>query len=130
MGAFDTVLSCGPRLRARLLESEEVREKTTRIFPVVSRSDEKLPFIAFARTGLREEAVKPGVGPQVAYFEFQIYAQTWKESLEIADAVNKALTGFQDDAIRLCRLDSAAPEDFFEAAPAYVQSLTFMIKIR
>lgn len=126
MDAFNTVLTCAPRLRAALMANPAITAHTDRIFPVVSKADEQLPFIAFYRSGIESENTKSDPC-RAAFYEFQIYSGTWKEGLELAEAVIDTLDGFADDAIRFCRL-WGGEEDFFKDAPAYVQTLTFRVK--
>ncbi|MCM1369831.1 MAG: hypothetical protein NC204_05600 [Candidatus Amulumruptor caecigallinarius] len=127
MDAYNSIISCGPRLRMALMTDGRLEAVGDRVFPVVSRSNEQLPFIAFARTDTFEDSVKGARGPMAAIYEFQIYSETWEEGLRIADAVADVLDGFRDDAIRACRL-MASNEEFFAPAKAYVQSVSFKVK--
>lgn len=124
---YRTVLSCGPGLRKTLLDSVEVKAHVgERIFPVISTIDEEPPFIAFRRTGCVEDGVKDGSGPRTAIFQMQIYAPTWEESVEIAEAVVEAAAS-PAPPVRICRMQDAS-ETFAEENGCYVQILDFKVK--
>lgn len=128
MDAFSHIFGIGTRLRRRLLASEDFTSITGRIFPVVSKVDETMPFVSFFRSSTEGNATKPLVrGPRKAVYQFQIFSQNWEETVRLAVATVEALHGYRDDAITSCYFMDAS-ENFDNSCDAYVQILTFEVR--
>lgn len=128
MAVYDSIFTAGVHLRAALMASPAVTAQTKRIFPVVSRIDEKKPFVSFHRVGTDEAAIKSGIGPRSAVWQFQVFSSDWEEGLRIAEAIAGTLDGFRNETVRYCALEGAS-ENFDYASDAYLQLLTFKVKV-
>jgi hypothetical protein len=128
MDVFKSILGIGPRLRKQMLASDDFSTLTTRVFPVVSKVDEKLPFVSFFRVGTEETQVKDYRGPRKATYQIQIFSEDWESGVNVAEAACNALHGYHDDVIREV-LFTDASENFDATIPAYVQILTFLVRI-
>ncbi|MDE7402011.1 MAG: hypothetical protein K2M87_01215, partial [Muribaculaceae bacterium] len=81
MAAYSSILSCGVRLRKALLNSAQFRKLTDRVFPVVSRVDEKKPFVSFHRAETIQGENMDGRPPREGYFQFQVYTAEREEGV-------------------------------------------------
>ncbi len=128
MDAFSHIFGVGVRLRRRLLASKDFTSLTDRVFPVVSKVDETMPFVSLFRSSTEGTATKPLVrGPRKAVYQFQIFSQNWEETVRLAVAAVEALHGFRDEAVSSC-LFMDASENFDSSCDAYVQILTFEVR--
>ena len=127
MDAFNNAITCGPMLRRILLESKRVTDMTEQIFPVVAPMDIKMPFVAYRRMDVDEASVKDERGPMAADYQFQVFCDNWKQSLELADAITGALCGCEDFPIRCISL-SGASETYVAEANCFAQILDFKVR--
>ena len=51
-GAYGRLLTLGAHLRRALLDDAAVSELTTRVIPVVTQTDQQMPFVTYYRTGV------------------------------------------------------------------------------
>ena len=138
-----TSLSAGLLIWEILSQSAGVSAVSSKVYPIVSEADAKLPYICYRRAGLQVRPVKGAPGADSATIEVLCYAQTYKHSVRMAEAVREALDGVQaeieldadeeegegDGAILAARsiVLSDASEGWSD--DAYFQSLTFVINI-
>lgn len=124
-----TSLSAGEIIRALLSKDEDIKKLgVTKIFPIVADAA-KLPYISYRRTSLEPHALKNGNADTVS-IEVLCFADTYPQSVSMAEAVRNVLDGAQSDVdglrMRSCLL-SASEEDWQN--DAFVQQLVFTIKI-
>ncbi|MCR5841957.1 MAG: hypothetical protein K6G86_07760 [Bacteroidales bacterium] len=138
-----TSLSAGLLIREILSQSSRVSAVSNKVYPIVSEADSKLPYICYRRAGLKVNPVKTAPGADSAIVEVLCYAQTYKHSVQMAEAVREALDGVQaeidldDDggqeenggAILAARSITLSDAGEGWADDAYFQSLTFVINI-
>lgn len=125
-----TVLSGGRALRRLLLDSPEVTAITKRIFPVVSSVEEKNPYMVYRRIELDRDPVKKNMSADTAFFSLWIFADTYEESLDLAEAAYSCLDGFRGEAegVYIGRLWlEDASEDAVSEDGTMVQQLVFGI---
>lgn len=125
-----SILSVGIAIRALLKKSPTLAKRCTKIFPVVV-DEAKLPYILYRRAEVHASAVKlPARPPRRATIEVVVYAETYAESIALAEAVDDALSGNtyegKELAVREIALTNAA-EDYADGA--YMQALTFDIAV-
>lgn len=123
-----SILGCGPRLRRALLDNPEFTAITDRVVPVISETDQPMPFVTFFRASASETPVKGTAGPREAIFQFQIFTADWSPGLALAEIVARTLNGYADTLIRRCTWEDSS-ENFDMNVPAFVQILTFKVKI-
>lgn len=124
-----TSLSAGIVLHAILNNDEVVSGIVTKIIPVAVDKAE-LPYIVYARQSMSHEPTKAGAGADTIVISIDCYAVSYKESIELAEAVRNALSYATRKAeglrLRSCTL-TGAKETF--TADAYVQELNFTLRI-
>lgn len=129
MGVSKTSLSAGNIINKILREDAEVASKTRLIFPIVV-DKAQLPYIVYRRVGLDQTPVKGRRGSDSVTIDVVCYTKGYTEGVELAEAVRGALEGEQIEAdglvMRSCYLSDS--EETW-ADDAYIQSLTFTIKI-
>lgn len=129
MGVSKTSLSAGNIINKILTENAEVASKTRLIFPIVV-DKAQLPYIVYRRVGLDQNPVKGRRGSDSVTIDVVCYTKGYTEGVELAEAVRDALEGEQIEAdglvMRSCYLSDS--EETW-ADDAYIQSLTFTIKI-
>lgn len=129
MGVSKTSLSAGNIINKILTENAEVASKTRLIFPIVV-DKAQLPYIVYRRVGLDQNPVKGRRGSGSVTIDVVCYTKGYTEGVELAEAVRDALEGEQIEAdglvMRSCYLSDS--EETW-ADDAYIQSLTFTIKI-
>lgn len=130
MAASKTSLSAGEVIREVLLTDETVSGITTKIFPVAT-TEAKLPYILYRRAGMEHNPTKAGLpGADSVQIELVCYAKTYAGSIELAEAVRKALDYKQATVgslnMRSCTLTDS--EEGYED-DAFAQSLIFNVKI-
>lgn len=128
--AMKTSLSAGAVIREILLGDEDVKRRTTKIFPVVINKAE-LPYILYRRAALQHNPTKAGLpGADTVTMEVFCYTANYADGVELAEAVRKALDYAQGEkdglVMRSCTLVDSE-EDFTD--DAFVQSLSFNVKI-
>lgn len=127
--AFGRLLTLGAHLRQALLDDAAVAERTTRIIPVVTQTDQPMPFVTYYRTGVESVPVKTGAPSRVSVWQFNVYTAEWTEGVALAARICAVLDGMRDDTVRMCRLADAA-ENHDPNVPAFVQTLTFEVRGR
>ena len=131
MGSSKSSLSAGLMIASLLGNAEEVSAIVgNKIFPVTAKAGVLLPFIFYRRTKTDINPVKAGHGAETVRIEFNCYAQTYKASVQLAEAVRDTLDHAQLEMDGV-RLRSCTYEDSAEGYEddAYVQSLIFNLKI-
>lgn len=128
--AMKTSLSAGAIIREILLADADVKQRTNKIFPVVT-SKAELPYILYRRAALQHNPTKAGQpGADTVTMEVFCYTASYADGVELAEAVRKALDyaqGEKDGLImRSCTLVDSE-EDFTD--DAFVQCLSFNVKI-
>lgn len=124
-------LSAGTIIRAVLLENEDIRKRTTRIFPVATPdpSAAVLPYIVSARTALSPVPTKRDTTDKIS-MTFYVFTKDYDSGLEIAELVRETLDHKQtaDGSLRNSTL-VGADELYDLEANAYRQSLIFEFQI-
>lgn len=125
-----SILSAGLLLRDILLSDEGVKAITTKVFPVVV-DEATLPYIVYKRANASHDPVKGSTaGADSALVEVGCCAASYKESIDLAEAVRSALiykhTTKGGNCLRICYMSDAS-EDY--EGDAYVQKLYFTIKV-
>ena len=77
------------------------------------------------RENLQTDYVKNNVAVDNVDISVNIAATTYKESIDIAEAIRNVLVNYSDTSIQQCRMISAT-EDFVENT--YIQQLNFSLK--
>lgn len=141
-------ISAGEIIRQCLIEDASVRLKVSKIYPIIE-DNATLPYIVYRRSGMQQNPVKAGAGADTILIQVVVYAATYGESVEIAEAVRDCLDGAQ--MVHLCSdfgvsfdggdfgggvkdglvMRSCYLSDCQEAFmnDAYVQNLIFTVKI-
>lgn len=139
-------ISAGEIIRQCLIEDASVRLKVTKIYPIIEDSSD-MPYIVYRRSGMQQNPVKTGMGADTIIMQVVVYAKTYGESVEIAEAVRDCLDGAQ--AVHLCSDFGVSFDDDFGGGKeglvmrschltdcqeaymndAYVQNLIFTVKI-
>lgn len=125
-----SIISIGKLIYNILREDEAVSAMTTTIVPVFSPNAElRLPYITYSRTELGQRPAKTGSGACSAKIAVDCYAATYEQSLDIAEAVVRALDNVRASdngmVMRGCSLSDAS--EGFEG-DAYMQSLVFEVR--
>ena len=126
-----TSINAGAFIREVLSQNDEVRAITTRVFPI-SVDEATLPYISYRRSRMQQTPVKHGApGADTVEVEVNCFAQTYGESVDLAEAVRNALDGTQctlDNGLvmRSCYLSDGS-EDWQD--DAFVQQMVFTIRI-
>jgi hypothetical protein len=127
-----TSLSAGEAVFELLTSSEEVMGRATKVFPVMT-TEANLPYVAYRRAGLSHTPTKAGMpGAEKVKMEVNCYAATYAESVELAEAVRKALEGWRwNDTESLLTVRGMTLADASEAwaDDAFVQMMTFDVNI-
>lgn len=128
---MNTSINAGAFIREILSQDEGVSNFTDRIFPI-SVDEATLPYISYRRSKMQQVPTKHGSpGADTVEVEVNCFAKTYGDSVELAEAVRKALDGVQstlDDGLhmRSCYLSDGS-EDWQD--DAFVQQLVFTIRI-
>lgn len=83
-------------LRAALVSSTSVTTLVgTRIFPVLAPASASLPFVTWRRTAIdREQTLTAPMGVPRVSVDFSIYAVTYEQARDVADAMRVRLDGY------------------------------------
>ena len=85
-------LQTGKAINALLSANEEVtRMVGDRIYPLVSKVDSNFPFIVYQRMSCVPTYTKDGLISEVQNYSITVLADTYSDSVELADAVRDAL---------------------------------------
>lgn len=107
-----------------------------RVYPHLASSADELPFISWRRVSIRREQTLGGpMGVPAVQVEYLIFAESYLESRQIADAVRAVLDGFtgsfDNTTVRQTLLDAeddqAVALDGSEVPNAYAVSQTYEI---
>lgn len=107
-----------------------------RVYPHLASSVDELPFISWRRVSIRREQTLGGpMGVPAVQVEYLIFAESYLESRQIADAVRAVLDGFtgsfENTTVRQTLLDAeddqAVALDGSEVPNAYAVSQTYEI---
>lgn len=117
-----------------LLAPDVAMQVGTKIYPVMAPSSTALPFIAYRRGGIqRQQTLQNPAGVPRVTFELQVYAATYEDAREVADAVRRSLDGYagtiDNTVIHQVSLENEV-DDFVALAgadmpPAYQITLTY-----
>ena len=129
-----TSLSAGLLVNDILSHDAGVGALSNDVFPVVSEPDAVLPYICYRQSALQNAAAKGSIGADAVTVEVLCYANTYAQTVAIAEAVRTALDNVQatyEDAngtlvarsIQLIDSEEGWSDD------AYIKSLTFIIRI-
>lgn len=125
-----TSLSAGAVIRAMLMGSEAVMQRTNKIFPIAT-DKALLPYILYRRAALEHNPTKAGQpGADTVTIEVVCYTAKYADGVELAEAVREALDYQQGESdgltVRSCML--ADSEEGYED-DAFVQHLDFIVKL-
>jgi len=125
-----TSLSAGAVIRDMLLSDEEVRRRTSKVFPIVI-DQAQLPYILYRRAALQHNPTKTGApGADAVTMEVVCYTAKYAEGVELAEAVRSALDNRQGESqgvrMRSCTLVDS--EEGYED-DAFSQLLVFQVRI-
>lgn len=122
-----SILSAGIVIYSAL--REELADKVTKVFPVVT-SEACLPYVCYNRERLDTLPHKASSSADTAVISISVFAATYSESVELAEAVRSALDfkalSSNGLTIRYCQLVDAK-ETWTD--DAYVQTLDFSVKV-
>lgn len=124
-------LQTGKAINALLSANEEVtRMVGDRIYPLVSKVDCNFPFIVYQRMSCVPTYTKDGLISEEQNYSITVLADTYSESVELADAVRDALelergtlAGQHIRNIKLTSVNESWVSD------TYVQELNFTIEL-
>ena len=124
-------LQTGKAINALLSGTEEVtRMVGDRIYPLVSKVDCKFPFIVYQRMSCLPTYTKDGLIAEEQNYSITVLADTYSDSVELADAVRDALElergTFSGQYIRNIKLTSVNES---WVSDTYVQELNFTIEL-
>ena len=124
-------LQTGKAINALLSANEEVtRMVGDRIYPLVSKVDCKFPFIVYQRMSCLPTYTKDGLIAEKQNYSITVLADTYSDSVELADAVRDALElergTFSGQYIRNIKLTSVNES---WVSDTYVQELNFTIEL-
>ena len=101
-----------------------------RIYPLVSKVDCEFPFIVYQRMSVAPSYTKDGLIAEEQNYSISVLADTYSESVELADAVRDALElergTFAGQRIRNIKLTSVNES---WVSDTYVQELNFTIEL-
>lgn len=95
------------------------------IYIQIAEENTTFPFVVLKRENLQTDYVKNNVAVDNVDISVNIAATTYRESIDIAEAVRNVLVNYSDTNIQQCRMISAT-EDFAENT--YIQQLNFSLK--
>lgn len=133
-----TSLSAGDIIGQMLSEDPEVLSRAKRLWPVVADEEAIKPYIIYRRSSMEMQPQKNVMGAETVNVEVQCYADTYEDSVELAEAVKRCLDHqqctieYQDGeetktlTMRSCTLVNSSETWEHDA---YAQGLLFNIKI-
>ena len=124
-------LQTGKAINALLSANEDVtRMVCDRIYPLVSKVDCEFPFIVYQRMSVVPSYTKDGLIAEEQNYNITVLADTYSESVELADAVRDALElergTFAGQRIRNIKLTSVNES---WVSDTYVQELNFTLEL-
>lgn len=133
-----TSLSAGDIIGKMLSEDPEVLGRANRLWPVVADEEAIKPYIIYRRSSMEMQPQKNVMGAETVNVEVQCYADTYEDSVELAEAVKRCLDHqqctieYKDGeesktlTMRSCTLVNSSETWEHDA---YAQGLLFNIKI-
>lgn len=116
------MIKIGSTVYKILSEDAEVAEMVgDKIFPLVADKDTTFPFIVFKKDSYKPEYTKDGISNKRAVVEIIIASEDYKESVEIAERVFKAIAAKS----KYFKLEDNT-EDYLN--DTFLQSLTYKIE--
>lgn len=101
----------------------------SKVFPIVSKEGTTYPFVVYRRNGIEVSYTKDGKTGETVNIDIVIAAQSYADSISIADMVREAIEGKSfvfGDSLKVYGSQLAgADEEFFEDSNVYTQSLNF-----
>ena len=85
-----TSLSAGEIVRELLISNDVLKSKVTKIFPVIT-DKAKLPYISYRKIGFSQDLTKSGRGADTITMQVSVYAESYKQSLELSELVRESL---------------------------------------
>ena len=122
-------LSVAEHINKKLSSSTELTEIVCdRLFPVAVKENVELPFIVYERESVVPNSTKDGTEGDTVTENVFIFAESYKQSVQIAELVRKSLDGSQG-SYSTFDVDEC---DFSDAAETYedgvyIQQLVFNI---
>lgn len=140
MSNYLSVLSAGAMVYDVLANDAELLTMCNKVFPLVSEVGATLPYIVYRRSNISGRGYKsvdrPLLSANTAYFEVACYADSYRQSMAMAERVahlldNRSFTYTDDETgdtlvARNIRLTDA--EELWQY-DAYSQILTFEFKV-
>ncbi len=100
------------------------KDNNYKIYPLIIPEGTVLPCIVYERSFVNQ-GTKEGTGMSDSTINITILAKSYKETIDLSEAVATALIGYRGGSIRSLILTSGA-ETYAEGA--FIQALTFSIK--
>ena len=125
-----TGLQIGKAIAALLAAHDGIVEAVgSKVFPIVSKEGTTYPFAVYRRNGIEVQYTKDGKSGETVNVDIVVAAQSYAESIAIADMVREAIEGkafVLGDTLKVYGSQlSGADEEFFEDSNVYTQSLNF-----
>ena len=131
MESYKSSISAGLMLVDLLTASKAVSDIVgTKVFPVTAKAGVNLPYVSYRRTKTEVNPVKTGHGAETVHIEVNCFAATYKDSVQLAEAVRETLdhATLQQGGMLLRSCTYADSAEGYEV-DAFVQSLVFTLKI-
>lgn len=131
-------LSAGEIIGKLLSENQEVVDRARRLYPVVADEEAVKPYIVFRRASMEMTPHKQPLGAETVNVEVQCYADTYEDSVDLAEAVKLALDHrtctveyLDGDETKVLTMRSCTLINSSETweNDAYAQGLLFNVKI-
>ena len=107
-----------------------IEQTGTRCYPLIAENSTNFPFIIYKRDGLeRDSLTKDGYGDDNVTVTITVVAESYKESIDIAQQVRQLLTvnSYNYNMMKITSNLTAAYESFEDNS--YIQSLTFSMSV-
>jgi len=96
----------------------------SKIYPLIAPEGTELPYVLYQRS-FRNGNSKDGRTGSESSINIGIFAKSYVNSIDICDAIEKALTGYRDGEVKSITLDSG--DEQFQV-DAFIQGLIFTVK--
>ena len=134
-----SVISAGKLLYDVLSNDTELGQNCNKVFPVIAEDTALLPYIEFSRTSVQVSPVKyqePMSGACTAFYDVTCYAQTYSQSVAMAERVAHLLdsqsyqyTDESENTLTARSIILTGAEELWQG-DAYAQRLTFQIRVQ
>ncbi len=107
-----------------------IEQTGTRCYPLIAENSTNFPFIIYKRDSLeRESLTKDGYGSDYVNVTITVVAESYKESLDIAQQVRQLLTvnSYNYNMMKITSNLTAAYESYEDNS--YIQTLTFTMSV-